>query len=90
VEFAIVGAVVIVLLAVGGIAFLPPREGLLQREKLLARYPDKRDARAFSGVSEESRSGGERNASRSGERAGELGEDRQVGVKRDPIQTTDP
>ena len=32
---------------------------------------------------------GERYGSRSTERAGELGEDRQVGVKPNPIQTTD-
>jgi hypothetical protein len=32
----------------------------------------------------------ERHGARSGERAGELGKDRQVGVQPNPIQTTDP
>jgi hypothetical protein len=84
-EFAIAGAVVIVLLGVLGILFLPRRDEVKQEEQLLSLYPETRDRRGVRAVGRESRSDGERNASRSDESAAEHGEDGQVGVERDPI-----
>jgi hypothetical protein len=90
VEFTIAGAVVIILLAILGILFLPRREELRQEEKVHPLYPDERDRRGVRGVGRERRSGGERNASRPSEGAGELRRDREVGVQRDPLDPPDP
>jgi hypothetical protein len=82
--------VVIILLAVVGIVFLPRRGEVLEDEKMLPLYPAKGEHDMVRVLPRENRSGGERNASRSGESAGELGEDRQVGVERDPLDLPNP
>jgi hypothetical protein len=90
VEFAIAGAVVIILLAVLGIVFLPRRREVLEQEQMLPLYPDKGDRDRIRVLPREDGSGGERNASRPSEGAGELRQDRQVGVERDPLDPPNP
>jgi cbb3-type cytochrome oxidase subunit 3 len=90
VEFVIAGAVIIILLAVLGIVFLPRRREVLEQEQMLPLYPDRGERDRVRVLPRDDRSGGARNASRSGEGVGELREDRQVGVERDPLYPPDP
>jgi hypothetical protein len=90
VEFAIAGAVVIILLAVLGIVFLPRRGEVLEHEQMLPLYPDRGERDRVRVIPREGRSGGERNASRSSEGTGELRQDRQVDSKRDPLDPPHP
>ncbi len=92
--FAIVATGIILVLLVLGLVFLPSRESWEAPTEIADPYESlysENRGRVDARPRERSKLSRERNGndSRPSERAGELGEDGQIGVERDPIEPSD-
>ena len=88
-----VAVVIILLLALLGVWFLPPREAS-DTERVIpdepdTLYPETRDRRGVRSVPRERRLSREGNGSRSTERTRQLGENGEVGVEGDAVEPPD-